>query len=166
MPGPSSSTLMRANAPSARARDRDGAASATEGNRIVDQIAEHLAEPLVAADDRGARGNRISSAIFTPCGRSGEVVDLDDGLQQMCDIDRLACLAAEFGVEARGVGNIGDQPVDALDVVAHDLHQLRARGIVLGARTSISTALLSDVSGFFNSWATSAAKLSMASMRS
>ena len=41
----------------------------------------------------------------------------------------------------------------------------RAREASFLASGSVSTALRSDVSGFFNSWLTSAAKLSIASMR-
>ena len=43
---------------------------------------------------------------------------------------------------------------------------MRARESSLSARVSISTALLSEVRGFFSSCATSAAKRSIASMRS
>ena len=73
--------------------------------------------------------------------------------------------ARQFGVQPRGIGNVGDQPVDAFDVAAHDAQQ-RARLSSSLARPNISTALASEVSGFLSSCATSAAKRSMASMRS
>ena len=41
----------------------------------------------------------------------------------------------------------------------------RSRDSSVRAMGSVSTALRSEVSGFFSSWATSAAKLSIASMR-
>ncbi len=59
----------------------------------------------------------------------------------MRQIDRFTGFAAQFRVQARGVGNIGDQPVDALDVAAHDFHQPGARLVVLGARQHFHCAL-------------------------
>ena len=79
-------------------------------------------------------------------------------------IDRAGVAAREFGVEPRGVGDVADQPVEAAHIVLHDREQTIARGPDL-TRGRVSTALRSEVSGFFSSWATSAAKLSIASMR-
>ena len=62
-------------------------------------------------------------------------------------------LARQFGIEARGVGNVGDQPVEPAHVVLDDLHQPRLRELSLLASGSVSTALRSEVSGFFSSCA-------------
>ena len=82
----------------------------------------------------------------------------------MRDIDGLRLGARQFGIEPRGIGNIGDQPVEALDIVLDDFDQPVALLVVLG-EGSVSTALRSEVSGFLSSWETSAAKASIASMR-
>ena len=62
----------------------------------------------------------MSSWIFGPSPRGGVAGDADDGGEQLADIDRRRVLARELGVEAGGVGDVGDQPVEALDVVLDD----------------------------------------------
>ncbi len=96
---------------------------------------------------------------------SALVGDRDQRRQQPAQIDRRHVLALQLGIEAAGVGNIGDQPVEPLDVVLDHREQARAAVLVLRASGSVSTAERSEVSGFFSSWATSAANISIASMR-
>jgi hypothetical protein len=62
-----------------------------------------------------------------------------------------------------GIGDVRDQPVEAADVVLDDREALAIVG-ALGERQGFDGER-SEVSGFFSSWATSAAKRSMASMR-
>ena len=50
MPGPSSSTVTRATMSRRAGGDDHLAVVGAEGDRIVDQVAEHLAQPFVAAD--------------------------------------------------------------------------------------------------------------------
>ena len=84
---------------------------------------------------------------------------------KLLQIDLRGIFAGQFGIEPRGVGNVGDQPVEPPYVVLDDVHQ-PLREFSFLASGSVSTALRSEVSGFFSSWLTSAAKLSIASMRS
>ncbi len=77
---------------------------------------------------------------------------------------RAGFAARELGVEPRGVGDVADQPVEAAHVMLHDRSSRSRDGPAL-TRGRVSTALRSEVSGFFSSCATSAAKLSIASMR-
>ena len=88
----------------------------------------------------------------------------DHGVEQLGEIDRRASLALQFGVEAAGIGDVGDQPVEPPHVVLDDREQPLLALRRFGER-QVSTAERSEVSGFFSSCATSAAKLSIASMR-
>lgn len=76
----------------------------------------------------------------------------------LSEIDALGVLAREFSVEARGVGSVGDEPVEPAHVVLDHIHQPAARRLVLGDLQGLDRAA-SEVSGFFSSCATSAAKL-------
>ena len=80
------------------------------------------------------------------------------------EVDRRRLLALQLGIEPARVGNIRDQTVEPLDVVLNDAEQASAAFVGLGER-QVSTAERNEVSGFFSSCATSAAKLSMASIR-
>ena len=51
------------------------------------------------------------------------LVELDERRQHAVERDRRMLVAAQLGVEARGVGNVGDQPVQPLDVLDDDRHQ-------------------------------------------
>ena len=57
-----------------------------------------------------------------------------EGAEQAAEIDRGLVLALQFGIEAAGVGNIRDQPVEPLDVVLDHLEQARAAGVVARQR--------------------------------
>ena len=76
-----------------------------------------------------------------------------------------ARLAGELRVEARGVGDVGDQAVEPPHVVLDDADAARALARRSWRSAASPTALRSEVSGFFSSCDTSAAKLSIASMR-
>ena len=65
----------------------------------------------IASTRRGASSVRVAS------------IDLDQRAQHRRDVDRLQLDAAELRVEPRGVGDVGDQPVEPLDVVEDDRHQ-------------------------------------------
>ncbi len=85
-------------------------------------------------------------------------------VEQLGEIDGGDFLALQLGIEPAGVGNIRDQPVEPLHVMLDHVEQPLAVCSVL-AIGSVSTAERSEVSGLRNSCATSAAKLSIASMR-
>ena len=59
----------------------------------------------------------------------GRVVAMDvveqrhRGTQQLGHVDRPGVLARQLGIEARGVGDVADQPVEPLHVMLDDLHQ-------------------------------------------
>ena len=86
-------------------------------------------------------------------------------VSSLTQVDRLRVLPLQFGIEAAGIGNVGDQPVEPLHVVLDHREQARRGCSSVLASGSVSTAERSEVSGFFSSCATSAAKLSIASMR-
>ena len=112
----------------------------------------------------GGRGPRsgLRTATLLPCLVS--LATVASVVQQAAQIDRRHVLPLQFGVETAGIGNVGDQPVEprtSCSITASS----RARLFSLRASGSVSTAERSEVSGFFSSCATSAAKASIASMR-
>ena len=91
----------------------------------------------------------------------GLVGEVDQGAGQL-QVDRLAW-ARELGIEARGIGNVGDQPVETC---TSSLTMVLRRALLVG--TGILQGLdgaAQRVSRFLSSWLTSAAKASMASIR-
>ena len=89
----------------ARHRERVGGSTALEARLHRDVVAE-----LRFVGDRGQRR------------------------QQPAHIDRRHVLTLQFGIEAAGVGNIRDQPVEPLDVVLDHLEQAGAAGVVARQR--------------------------------
>ena len=81
-------------------------------------------------------------------------------------VERPRRLARQLGVQPRGVGDVGDQPVQPADVLLQDVGQPRRAPSASVTRSRVSTAERIEVSGLRISWATSAAKRSMASIRS
>ena len=55
-------------------------------------------------------------------------------------IDRRGVLAGQFGVEARGVGDVADQAVEAADVVLDDAGEPRLGLLGLGQRQRLDGA--------------------------
>ena len=64
----------------------------------------------------------------------GFVGDRGQRRQQAAQIDRRHILPLQFGIEAAGVGNVGDQPVEPLDVVLDHGEQPRAAVLVARQR--------------------------------
>ena len=148
------------------------ASSGDEGARILDQVGDTWPSRRSWPSTKKRLGARRRLADLeldldrASC-RGPTVARTDDQVaEELLQVDRLGVLARQFGVEPRGVGNVGDQPVEAAHVVLDDVHQPRLRESSFLASGRVSTALRSEVSGFFSSCATSAAKLSIASMRS
>ena len=104
------------------------------------------------------------SVTFTPSSRCTLVGTATTVLSSCVQIDRRRLLALQFGIEPAGVGNVGDQPVEPRTSCWMTASS-RARLSGVLASGIVSTAERSEVSGFFSSCATSAAKLSIASMR-
>ena len=86
-------------------------------------------------------------------------------VEQPAHIDRLDVLPLQLRIEAAGVGDVRDQPVEPAHVVLDHREQPRAAVRRILASGRVSTAERIEVSGFFNSCATSAANRSMPSMR-
>ena len=84
--------------------------------------------------------------------------------RQARQIDEIHLVARQLGIKPGGVGYVADQPVEPADVVLYNRQQTLAR---FGVRATgrVSTALRGG-ERVFNSCATSAAKRSIASMRS
>ena len=66
--------------------------------------------------DRRPRRRRRAASRWRPS---------DQRRQQPAQIDRRGVLALQFGIEPAGVGNVGDQPVEPLDVVLDHRQQPR-----------------------------------------
>ena len=66
------------------------------------------------------------------------------------DINLARLAAGKLGVEARGVGNVRDQPVEPPDIVLHDLDKAIARLVRANAREGLESTR-SEVNGFFSS---------------
>ena len=101
-----------------------------EGAGILDQVGEHLAEPAVVADHEigvaAAAGSTFSSIAGSP-GVAALVGDRRPPPEQLRHVDRFRIVARQLRIEPRGVGNVGDQPVEPAHVVLDDLHQPAAR---------------------------------------
>ena len=151
----------------APAHDAHPAAGIGKRLRVGQEVGDHLAEPRIVARHREGVGR---ATAFEPhvdadiVAEPGFVRDRCQRGQQAADIDRRHVLALQFGVEPAGIGNVGDQAIEPADVVLDHLEQPR-RLFSFFASGRVSTAERSEVRGFFSSWETSAAKVSIASMR-
>ena len=74
------------------------------------------------------------SVTLTPSSRFTSLATATSGVEQLGQIDRRRLLALQFGVEAAGVGDIGDQAVEPFDVMLDDVEQPRAAFFGLGER--------------------------------
>ena len=154
------SAAQQRRAPSVRSAERAG---------IVDEVVEHLAEPAVVAEDEvGARAS------------AGRNVELD--LRPLAGRRRGRRTIATTVVSSwrRSTGALSWRASSAsrreaseMSLISRSSRRMscwmmpvsRALASSVLASGSVSTALRSEVSGFFSSCATSAAKLSIASMR-
>ena len=107
----------------ARGAQRHGPARGAEGHRIGDQVAEDLPEAalqpghreiLVAGDVQPDRG---------PAAIVGRLMQFCQRVEQAGDIDRLRRVARQLGIEAGGIRDIGDEPVEAPDILLDDRHE-------------------------------------------
>ena len=85
---------------------------------VVDEVVDHLPEAGIVPE----HGEGWRPAAFEIQGDGDAVVmalvgHVDDGREQLCQIDRLRFVALHFGVEPAGVRNVGDQPVEPFHVV-------------------------------------------------
>ena len=149
---------------------RDGRAGRRERCGIVHQIAHHLAEAVVVAENGERLLERRRAAAPSSSRISGalsflvSLAEIHERAQELLQIDRLRLGTGKLGVEARGIGNVGDQPVEAADIVLDDAVEaialLVGPGILAGSRPRCAAR-----SGVLELMDTSAAKASMASMR-
>ena len=110
-----------------------------EGPRIGDQVRQHLAQPQIVTHDEEpflAGGKPAASEVDLDllaaiCGLAGRRNQVRDELLQL-HTPRI--LAGEFGIEPGGVGNVGDQAVEAPDVVLDYFEKPCARLVVAGER--------------------------------
>jgi hypothetical protein len=103
------------------ARDAHRAARRRERAGIVDQIVDHLAEPGVVSQHHES----AAPPAFEIQGDADAVVvplvgHTDDRGEELGDVDRLRLMPLHLGVEPARAGNVGDQPVEPLDVVLDD----------------------------------------------
>ena len=158
MPGPSSSTTISISFLTRRQVTR----TVPPGGENDARCRSGCRSPVRAAN-RGRAPRRHRSAppsnqgSPTPSSWRTSLATADQRVEQLGAGRPGAILALHFGIEPAGVGDVGDQPVEPLDVVLDDREQ-RARLSSVLASGSVSTAERSEVSGFFSSWATSAAK--------
>ncbi|HEX7436802.1 MAG TPA: hypothetical protein VF308_08845, partial [Caldimonas sp.] len=126
---------MRSRFPKPAAGDAHAAARGRERAGIVEQIADHLAEPRVVAGHLVARqrtafeGERHAHLVAAHL-----VGGLHQRVEQLGEIDRSGFLALQLGIETAGVGNIRNQPIEPLHIVLDDVEQALAVGIGLGHR--------------------------------
>ena len=98
-----------------------------EGHGIVDEIVEHADQPpFLAQHDRDAlararEGEADAARHAADLARDHHLFD------EEAKVDRLEPGAGQLGVDARGFGDVGDQPVEPAHIVLRDGHQLRAQ---------------------------------------
>ena len=115
-----------------RARALSATRTSPPGGReragVVDQVAEHLAERPLAARHRSARrsSSRSGARAGRPRGASSRR-GRRSRAAACASVDRPGRLARQLGVEPRGVGDVGDQPVEPADVLLQDAEQPIAR---------------------------------------
>ena len=98
-----------------------------ERQRIVDDVAEHLAVTAVVAvcGERRVGGDaEIEVDAGLTCRADGIVANHVG--QEAMEVDGFYLAAHQFGVESGGVGNVGNQPIQPVDVVHDDGHELGA----------------------------------------
>ncbi len=99
-----------------------------ERQRVVDQILEHLHQPFLGAHDNQVLLYGFQHDFGATAALAIRLaIIIHQHLQFLADIGRFDLIAAQFGVEARGVGDIADQPIEAVHIVANDDHQLLPR---------------------------------------
>ena len=118
---------------------RQGAAGRAEGHGVDDDVAEDLAQPPLQAGDGEVLRRQVQHEART-AGAGAHRVHLDQRLQQAAQVDRLGLGARQLGIEARGIGDVGDQAVHAVDVVEDDGQQLLDARRVLQARHGLHRA--------------------------
>ena len=63
-----------------------------------------------------------AGAVFTIV--ENGVMQVDQGFQHGADVDRFGFSPGQFRIQARGIGNVADQPVQADNVFLDDGHHL------------------------------------------
>ena len=101
------------------------------GSRIV--LAEFdLADKVHEINKRAAELACEVAADFSTVAKPRFVGDRGERRQQPPKIDRRHILPLQFGIEAAGVGNIRDQPVEPANVVLDDAEEAIAAFLALG----------------------------------
>ena len=121
----------------AAAGDAHLAAGLGERLRVGEQVGDHLSEPRIVAGHRERVGR--AAALETRLDRDvmAELGFVGDGgrASSAGGAGRPAhVLALQFGIEAAGVGDVGDQAVEPLDVMLDHLEQARAAVLVARQR--------------------------------
>ena len=103
-------------------RDAHRAALGRERHGIVDEVVEDLRQPAVMADDDG----RVPAVALLQhdvdaCGSAARSFWIETIASASFSMStRSAAFARQLGVEPAGVGDVGDQPVEAAHVVLDD----------------------------------------------
>jgi hypothetical protein len=123
--------------------------------------------PVTAKLRRSGRGPRNAFRRATSWPSLVSLATEVERGQQAAQIDRdRRVVALEFGIETAGVGDVRDQAGRAACTSCSITCEQAARGCSrCFASGNVSTAERNEVNGFFNSCATSAANISIASMR-
>ena len=101
----------------------DGTIGRAEGDGVVDQVAEDLHQtPLDSGNLQFLLIGEPQFEARTLLVRCREM-DVPKGLEHAPEIDRLGLGARQLGVEPRCLGDVADQPVEAINVVENDGHQ-------------------------------------------
>src|SRR5579883_2907522 len=126
--------------PGATGRERDGACRRTERYRVFDQVAEHLRKaPLQPAHHQPIvrREPQVETRLPWAVARC---INLDERAEELAEIRLLADGAIELGVQPRCVGDVGDETVEAMDVLEDNRHQMALPFRVLHARRRLHGA--------------------------
>jgi len=91
---------------------------------IVEQIAEHPLQTSSVPHHPGdifcrSREGDMDTEIGRPLLARGEQL-----LQHLADINRFKLCPRQFGIDAGGIGNVVDQPVNTANIVIGDIQQL------------------------------------------
>ena len=100
-----------------------------KGNSVCDQVNKNLREATFQPDDVWRRLVEIRDYRYTASDRQFRLV-INQILQHLDHVYRNHFVRRKFCIQTRGIGDVGDEAIHPVHIVADDIHQAFACGIV------------------------------------